>query len=142
MTLKGVNIVEKNVRKTRLSVVFIFFDHVAPPLWGLKKIYIISKGKTNFLIKNPARGPPQIFFLRIFEIFKPPKTSPNMRKKIWKNSHVYTCLLTILCENFKIFEPSPSKVWIFEFWLFAVTFLGLGWGGRSKNFFEKVLHQD
>ena len=50
----------------------------------------------------------------------------QMRKKIWKNSHIYTCLLTILCKNFKIFDPPPPlKVWIFEFWLFTVILFGL-----------------
>ena len=129
-------------QKTCLSVVFIFSVHVATPLRGMKKIYIISKLKANFLKKNPARGLPRIFFTN-FWCFQTLKTPLIMRKKNWKNSHVYTCSPTISCENFKIFGPCPSKVRIFESWLFTVILFGLGWkegGGRGegqpKNFFE------
>ena len=74
-------------------------------------------------------GIPPSFFIRIFEIFKPPQNPSKYAKKIWKNSHVYTCLLTILCENFKIFEPPPSKVWIWSY---------LGWDGSGRGVESKI----
>ena len=79
---------QKKKRQKRLSVVFIFFDHVAPLLRGLKKIYIIFKGKTNFLIKNSARGPLE-FFKPIFKICNPPPPPKYAEKNLKKFSRLH-----------------------------------------------------
>ena len=108
-----------------------------PPLLdflGLKKIYVMRKRKTNFL-KKLQPGVPHIFFYEFLKFSILPV--PQYAEKNLKNSHIYTCSLTILWENFKIFDLSSLKVWMFEFWLFTFVLLQLAWRNRAKNFLAK-----
>ena len=96
------------------------------PPFGVWKIYIISKGKTNFSIKKSSKGSPYFFY----KFSKSPLPPEYVNKKFF-NFHVYTCSLIILCENFKMFEPSGSKVWIF---------FRLEWGGEGST--QKFFWED
>ena len=128
LTLKGLNITKNT------SFCSFFFDDVPPPLWGLKKMYILSKGKTNFLIKNPARSSPLIFFTNFWNL-KPPPPPPIREKKLKK----------FLRMKISKFLKLPLRRYEFlNFGNLWSYYSGLGerGGGRLKKFFEKVLHQD
>ena len=95
---------------------------------------IISKGKTNFLIKNPAASLPRIFFYKFLKFSTP---SPQICEKIEK-------ILTYTPAH-QLFYVKISKFLNFPLWRYEfLNFCYLrshysGWGGGGvdpKKFFR------
>ena len=96
--------------------------------------------KTGITIFYHCRPHSQFFFYEFLEFlhdFPSPLLSNtvNMGEKIRKNSDVHTCLLTILSENFKIFEPPPSEGKYFLILAIYGLIIRVGVGGLSQKFF-------
>ena len=100
---------------------FYFFSPCCTPWPGVWKKYMLYTRVKPTWKKIPAEclPPPKFFFYEFLKCLHPPPLNMREKKKKFSRIQLFT---NYFLWNFKIFEPPPSKAWIFEFWPFSEGF--------------------